>query len=420
MIFGKYSFMLALYRLSVWMYEVMAKAIALFNHKAGLFVDGRKSIFERLESAIEKDGHQLVWIHTASVGEFEQGRPIIEEFKKGGMKTKILLTFFSPSGYELRKNYELADYVFYLPMDAPTAAKRFISITQPDLAIFIKYEFWYFYLKELQNMKVPTFQVSCVLRKNHFFFGRPGKFYKQVLKGIDHYFVQDEESAKLLETIGVTQCTVAGDTRFDRVSTVASQAKEIPVAKAFKGDEKLMVLGSTWPSDIDRVREFLLKYIGQLKFIIAPHNIEEKEIQQLLELPDSITFSEADESLVNDKRILIIDNIGMLSSLYRYGDFAYVGGSFNGTLHNTLEAAVYGIPVYFGNDVSNAKFLEAKGLILEDGGFEIEDSKSFEQEFLKLWNHPEAYEKASRAASQFVETRKGATKKVMNHIKKVL
>lgn len=412
--------MLALYRLSVWMYEVMAKVIALFNRKAGLFVDGRKSIFERLESTIDKEGCQLVWIHAASVGEFEQGRPIIEEIKKEERRVKILLTFFSPSGYELRKNYELVDYVFYLPMDAPLAAKRFISITQPDLAIFIKYEFWYFYLKELQKKKIPTFQVSCVLRKNHFFFGRPGKFYKEVLKGIDHYFVQDKDSAALLEKIGVTQCTVAGDTRFDRVSTIASQAKQIPLAEAFKGQEKLMVLGSTWPSDMDRVKAFLLKYIDQLKFIIAPHNIEERGIQHLLELPQSIAFSKADELLIKDKRILIIDNIGMLSSLYRYGDFAYVGGSFNGTLHNTLEAAVYGIPVYFGNDVSNAKFLEAKGLIQQGGGFEIEDSKDFEHAFLKLWKNATAYKKASKSASEFVETRRGATEKVMTRLKKVL
>lgn len=412
--------MVHLYRLSIKSYSFIVWLFSFFNIRAKLFLEGRRNIFQKLERSIEKSDQKVIWIHAASVGEFEQGRPLIESIRREKLNCQILLTFFSPSGYQLRKSYELADYVCYLPMDSPANARRFLDITHPDLAIFIKYEFWYDYLKTLQQKEIPTIFISCILRKNHYLFKFYSKFYHQVLRGITHYFVQDELSGQLLSGIGVDQYTISGDTRFDRVFEIAEKATDVPLIKDFVKGEKVMVIGSAWDSDLEVIKPFILEKMKKMKFIIAPHNIEEKQLTLFQGLPRSIRYSNLTEKKAGEPRILIIDNVGMLSSLYKYGQFALIGGAFNGTLHNLLEAAVYGVPVFFGKNENNKKFLEARGLTEAGGGFPFADSQELALDFAVLSRDEKRYEKAAKAAGNFVKQGTGATAMIHKMVKKYL
>ncbi|HYF70709.1 MAG TPA: glycosyltransferase N-terminal domain-containing protein, partial [Ohtaekwangia sp.] len=364
--------MVIFYNLSIWLVTILIKLASPFNAKAKLFVAGRRKIIKKTQQLFAGNTSKVVWFHCASLGEFEQGRPVIEALKSEFPTVKVLLTFFSPSGYEVKKNYEGADYILYLPWDTRYNAKKFIETTKPVLAIFVKYEFWYHYTHVLKDRGIPVISISSIFRPDQFFFHFLGGFYRGILKQFTYFFVQNDSSVKLLHSIGIQHCEQAGDTRFDRVYQIVNQAKEIPIAKRFKAGQKVFVAGSCWSEDM----EVLIPMINdqRLKFIIAPHEISEtfiSSIEQSL-MVKSIRYSQAEGKDLEDYSVLIIDNIGLLSRLYGYGEFAYIGGAFGKGLHNILEAACYGVPILFGNR-NFQKFQEATDLINRGGAFEVGD-----------------------------------------------
>jgi 3-deoxy-D-manno-octulosonic-acid transferase len=411
---------LILYNLSIWIAQLLYRIAAVFHTKAHLFVSGRSGIFEKLKSAINENKNPVVWIHCASLGEFEQGRPIIESLKSQSPSLKILLTFFSPSGYEVRKNYQQADYIFYLPWDTAQNAKRFISITKPSLAIFIKYEFWHNYTNQLKKNNVPIISAASIFRPDQVFFKWYGSFFRGILKKFTHFFVQTPQSLELLKQIGITQTSLTGDTRFDRVFEVTQQAGEIEIARNFKGTEKTFVVGSLWPEDLEVLAPFINEHERTLKFILAPHEISERfltQIEQSLSVK-TIRYSSAKDNLENYS-VLIIDNIGMLSKLYRYGEFAWIGGAFGKGLHNILEAACYGIPVFFGNK-NYHKFQEANDLIMRGGAFAVSDYLDLKKNFELLINKPESFLLACEVTRSYVKENLGATTKIVSYCKTML
>lgn len=364
---------------------------------------------------------KYIWFHASSLGEFEQGRPMIEKIKAKHPEYKVLLTFFSPSGYEVRKNYNGADVICYLPFDTPYRVKKFMNLANPAIAIFIKYEFWGNYLNELKRRGIPVYIISAIFRPDQLFFQWYGKSYRKMLDCFNHLFVQDERSKALLVEYGITNVTVTGDTRFDRVLDVRRQAREIPVVERFVKDEKgepmlTLISGSSWPQD----EAILLHYFNEhpeMKLIIAPHEIHREHlmyIESLLKRP-SIRLSEAagDTNLAG-KDCLIVDSFGLLSSIYRYGQIAYIGGGFGSGIHNTLEAAVYGVPVLFGPKYH--KFKEAKDLIAVGGGFSVSDEKAFQAKMDELLTYHEVLEAAGKAAGDFVSHNAGATNMVLKEI----
>jgi 3-deoxy-D-manno-octulosonic-acid transferase len=412
--------MIILYNLSVLILRITFRLASPFNAKARAFLNGRKDIFKELEAIFLNNNYPVIWIHCASLGEFEQGRPVIESFKKMWPQYKILLTFFSPSGYEVRKNYEQADYIFYLPWDTKTSAKKFISITKPVLALFVKYEFWYHYTSELKRQKIPLLSISSIFRKTQLFFKSYGTFYRNILHHFTYLFVQNDESVKLLHNIGVTHCKRAGDTRFDRVFALTQQSGDIPVVGKFKDTQHTWVVGSCWPEDLEVLAPFINQSKNKLKFVIAPHEITESfmtAIEKSL-LVKCIRFSKANTNL-EDYTVLIIDNVGMLSKLYRYGEFAYVGGGFGKGLHNILEPACYGIPVFFGN-TNYEKFQEAKDLIMRGGAFEIADYNDLRSKYELLMSRPENYLMACQVTASYVKENLGATDIVSEYCSNLL
>lgn len=382
---------------------------------------GRWKIFSKLKSAFAKvEATQLVWVHCASLGEFEQGRPIIESLKEKTPGIKILLTFFSPSGYEVRKNYPLADYIFYLPWDTPSQAKKFIAITQPSLAIFIKYEFWYYYTMNLKKSGAQIISASCILRPGQIFFKSYGNLFRNLLKNFDYFFTQNYETKKLLASINIDSAKVAGDTRFDRVMQIIQKGEEVAQARQFKNEQKVFVIGSCWPEDMDALAPFINEKENSLKFIIAPHEISEsfiRDIEKSLEVK-SVRFSHQNPE-VEEFSVLIIDNIGMLSKLYRYGEFAYVGGAFGKGLHNILEAACFGIPVFFGNK-NYEKYREANDLIMRGGAFEVSGYSDLKAKYDLMIERPENFILACEVTRSYVEENLGATKKIMDYCSSIL
>ncbi len=392
------------------------KTASFFSSKAKAFVTGRRKVFEELEQKFQNHPTNVVWIHCASLGEFEQGRPIIESLKKEFPNTFILLTFFSPSGYEVRKNYNQADHVCYLPWDTHQNAQRFISITKPTLAIFVKYEFWFHYSLALKNQNIPTLSISSIFRKDQLFFKSYGEFYRGILKNFTYFFVQNNESLELLHTININNSIYAGDTRFDRVDQIVKQGEEILIAKNFKGDEKVMVVGSCWPEDIEVLAPLINE--NKLKFIVAPHELSESfisEIEKSLTV-SSLRYSRAATKNPEEYQVLISDNIGLLSRLYRYGEFAYIGGAFGKGLHNILEAACYGIPIFFG-DKNYEKFQEAVDLINRGGAFSVHDFSDLKSTY-EMLNTPESFLLACDVTRQYVAENLGATEKIMAYIRK--
>lgn len=385
------------------------------NNKATLFLSGRENVFALLEQK-RLLGEHYVWFHAASLGEFEQGRPIMESLKNSHPEYKILLTFFSPSGYEVRKDYQGADIICYLPMDMSWNVKRFLDIVQPDCAIFIKYEFWMNYLLELKKRQIKTYIVSAIFRESQLFFRSYGGFYRRLLKSFTHLFVQNDESVRLLHSIGFDNVTKVGDTRFDRVADIAAKSKDLPIVQAFKSDAKVLIAGSSWPND----ENILLPYFNQnfpLKLIIAPHEIDEEHLQSIISQLKRpyIRYSQATIENVKEADCLIIDCFGLLSSIYRYGEIAYIGGGFGVGIHNILEAAVYGIPVIFGPNFR--KFQEAVDLQQKGGAFVIENYESFSQimsEFLE--ENSSLYSSACKVSNDYSQANKGATSKVVNAI----
>lgn len=410
-----------LYNNSLRLLHLVYLMASFFHPKARQFVEGRKGIFKRLQKAFQAKKQTLIWVHCASLGEFEQGRPVMEELKKEFASSKILLTFFSPSGYEVRKKFPGADHVFYLPMDTPHNARRFIEITQPVLAIFIKYEFWYNYTHELKKRNTPTLSVSSIFRPDQIFFSSYGSFFRKILSHFTYFFVQNEESVNLLKSIGITRCMQSGDTRFDRVYQITQHRHEIPLVQSFKGTQKIFVIGSCWPEDMDVLAPFINETQLLLKFIIAPHEISEEflaAIGKSIEC-ETVRFSNAEESVLEETRVLLIDNVGMLSQLYPYGEFAYVGGAFGKGLHNILEAACYGVPIFFGNK-NYEKFKEAKDLILRGGAFEISGFHDLKSTYEILLNRPEIFLLACDVNRQYVLENLGATKKILDYCHKLL
>ena len=413
-----------LYNFGVKAYSFGIRVASFFNKKAKLWVDGRKGILKKLETAFHPLRHSptslspVIWMHVASLGEFEQGRPIIEKLKEKYPDHKILLTFFSPSGYEIRKNYELADFVFYLPIDSKKNAKRFIEIVHPRLVIFVKYEFWYHYLNTLQSKGIPTILVSALFRPNQLFFKNYGGLFKKMLRGFDHIFVQNQSSFDLLKKHHFQKVTLAGDTRVDRVAAIAMQAKPFEFIEQFAEGQKVLVCGSTWPPDEAVLIDFI-KNSEDWKFIIAPHEIGENNINRLQKfLPaDSIRYSKAKEGEAKNKKILIIDNIGMLASIYRYGKVAYIGGGFGKGIHNTLEPVAFGLPVIFGPKFK--KFEEAITLLEKGGGFSVSNTLEFKQLMSKM-NNDNFFLKASSEAKNFITENRGATDQILSSLSKIL
>ncbi len=362
------------YNLVVFFYWCCIQTASLFHAKARLWVRGRKNIFKHIENILKEKkidkNSNVIWFHCASLGEFEQGRPVIENLKAQHKEIKIVLTFFSPSGYEIRKEYESADAVFYLPIDFPSNAKKFISIVKPNTAVFVKYEFWLNYIAELKKQNIPTFLISAVFRKKQHFFRRYGKLFLDSLKTYKKIFLQDENSFTLLKEQGLTNIEVAGDTRFDRVMQITKNKTSLPAIERFCGNSQVLVAGSTWPKDEALVLETFKKLKQKkpgLKLLLVPHEVDEAAINQTEKLilqTDSTLFFARYSSKQNFERhdILIVDTIGLLSQLYRYGITAYVGGGFNRGLHNCLEAAVYGLPVAFYGS-TYTKYVEAVELV---------------------------------------------------------
>ncbi len=394
---------------------------SLFNKKARQFVTGRQGYFSQLTAAFQKRGdNKLVWVHCASLGEFEQGRPLIELFKEKLPHVKILLTFFSPSGFEVQKNYTNADFIFYLPWDTPTQARKFIEITRPDLVLFIKYEFWYHYTYFLKKSRAHIVSASCLLRPGQVFFKSYGGLFRRLLQNFDFFFTQDQETKNLLQTIGITQSKVAGDTRFDRVMQVIKNGNKISQAEKFKNGQKLFVVGSCWPEDLAALAPFIQENSNSLKFIIAPHEITEsfvREIEQSVQVK-SARFSQQKPN-IEDYSVLLIDNIGLLSQLYRYGEFAFVGGAFGKGLHNILEAACYGIPIFFGNK-NYDKYKEANDLIMRGGAFEVSGYAELKAKYELMINRPENFLLACEVTRSYVEENLGATKTIMEYCLPIL
>ena len=407
-----------MYNLAIYLYLLAVKFVGLFSKKVKLMRKGHKQVFDILRQSIDKDS-QYLWFHAASLGEFEQGRPLIERIRKRYPQYKILLTFFSPSGYEVRKNYEGADVICYLPFDTPRNVRRFLDLARPSMAFFIKYEFWQNYMKGLQRRGIPTYSVSSIFRPNQVFFRWDGGQYYKVLTRITHFFVQNEESLRLLATRGVTNATVVGDTRFDRVLEIHQAARQLPLVERFKGDcSKVLVAGSSWQPD----EELFIDYFNrppEMKLIIAPHVVDENHlawIESRLNRP-SMRYTRALGTNADLSRVdcLIIDCYGLLSSIYRYGEISYVGGGFGGGIHNVLEAAVYGIPVLFGPN--NQRFREARQLLAEGGAFEIHDATGFAATMDRLFTDEAFLAQSGECAGRYVKDNAGAADAVLEAIK---
>jgi len=398
------------------LYPLFVKAFSPFNEKARLWQEGRKNIFERMEKAITP-GTNIIWVHCSSLGEFEQGRPVIEKLRSVYTTHKILLTFFSPSGYEVRKDYKGVDHIFYLPQDNQQNAKKFFDIVNPALAIFVKYEFWHYYLNEAKNRKVSLLLISAIFWKEQAFFSKQGKFHRQMLSCFTHFFVQNQESVNLLNSIDLdNKVTLAGDTRFDRVVEIAEQFEPIPLIEQFISSSDTIVAGSTWPKDDSKLSSYANTRTN-VRFIIAPHNIDKDRIDECLKLyKHSVLFSDLSKiRLPANANTIIIDNVGMLSKLYKYGTINFVGGGFAGDgIHNVLEAAVYGRPVVFGPLYQ--RYIEAIELVASTGGISINDAIELASQFDCLLKKDEIYLQKCQASIDYVYSKRGSTKKILQFI----
>jgi len=410
--------MYTLYNFAIYLYYLGVVVLSFFNKKVRMMWRGERQSFRVVREKLDPNA-DYIWFHAASLGEFEQGRPLMERIRKEYPQYKILLTFFSPSGYEVRKNYSGADIICYLPLDTPTNALRFLRTIRPCMAFFIKYEFWWNYLHILRHRNVPVYSVSSIFREEQIFFRWYGKRYSKVLKCFTRILVQNEESKKLLSTIDITDVDVIGDTRFDRVLQIRDESKQLPLIDVFCKDKKIFVAGSSWQPDEDIFIPFFNEH-REWKMIIAPHVIDEahlKQIESKLKMK-SVRYTKATVEEATSAECLIIDCFGILSSAYRYGDVAYVGGGFGVGIHNVLEAAVWRMPVIFGPN--NQRFQEARGLLSADGGNEITDGRTFDEVMSRYMSDEEYLKTAGENAGRFVDTCTGATEKVMRLISDVL
>ena len=407
-----------MYNLIIYLYLAGVAIYSLFDEKVRKMWRGERDAFRVLKEKVDPKA-KYVWFHAASLGEFEQGRPLMEELRRSYPEYKILLTFFSPSGYEVRKNYEGADIICYLPLDTVLNARRFLRSVRPVMAFFIKYEFWYNYLHILRHRQVPVYSVSSIFREGQVFFRWYGKQYSHVLKCFTHFFVQNKESQRLLERIGIHNTTLVGDTRFDRVLQIKEAAQQLPIIDAFKEGHQVFVAGSSWPPD----EEIFIRYFNEhpdWRLIIAPHVIGSDHLQQIQSRlkRKALLYTEATPETARQADCIIINCFGLLSSIYRYGEVAYVGGGFGVGIHNVLEAAVWGMPVIFGPN--NRRFQEAQGLLAAEGGFEIQHEEDFRRLMDRMRTDADFLAKTGRQAGAFVEEKTGATAKVLNHVRPLL
>ncbi|NRB50430.1 MAG: 3-deoxy-D-manno-octulosonic acid transferase [Saprospiraceae bacterium] len=413
--------MVLLYTIAIRLYGLGIFLASFFSEKAGLWVKGRKDWESSLHAFNQEhpivSGQKRIWIHCASLGEFEQGRTLIEYIKAKAPEITILLTFFSPSGYEIRKNYPHADGIFYLPLDTRSNARKFLDLVQPTQAIFVKYEFWYQYLAALKKAKIPSVVISAIFRPDQVFFKPYGGFFRSMLRLLDHLFVQDQASIDLLASIGILEVTKAGDTRIDRVAQIPAEGKHFPKVQQFVGESPCLVVGSSWGADEIILKEGLANSLpSNWKIILAPHDISEPHLLAIEKrwVGQIIRYSKLDESGGSDNRLLLIDNIGMLQSLYRYGKIAYIGGGFGAGIHNTLEPITFGLPVIFGPKFQ--KFEEAKQLLKQGGGFTISSAAEL-SETLELLLETHTYQLAAERARAYIDNNQGGTQKIAQYLK---
>ena len=403
------------YNLGLILYAWAVRLAALRHKKARLWIDGRRDLFRRMRETIDPEA-RIIWIHVASLGEFEQGRPIIENLRRTHPEYKILLTFFSPSGYEIRKDYKGADYLFYLPLDTSRNARRFLDIAHPEIAIFVKYEYWLNLLRELRRRKVRTYIVSAIFRRNSIFFRPYGGWWRQALETFDVLFVQNAESKELLATLGFDNVLVAGDTRFDRVAEITRTAKRIDIIDRFKGDSRLFVAGSTWGPD----EELLIRLINdnpEVKFIIAPHEMDEGRIARIIGevRGGTLRYTQCTSRTgYGSRQVLILDTVGILASVYSYATWSYIGGGFGVGIHNTLEAATFGLPVAFGPNYE--KFKEARDLVTLGAARSVSDYAQLREWFTPLRDNEVFLQKTSRIAKDYTTRHQGATSIIIKTI----
>lgn len=403
-----------LYNIGISIFAALAYLISPFNRKVRLWVEGRRYWYNKLREKINPED-KYIWIHCASLGEFEQGRPVIEAIKKERPEYKIILTFFSPSGYEVRKNYQMADIICYLPSDTPFNAARFINLINPIRVIFVKYEFWFNYLSLLGIRRIQLYLISGIFRKEQHFFRWYGAFFRKILGYFTWFYVQDQNSSDLLQSIGLSNVTVAGDTRFDRVIQLTATAKEIPQIEAFKRNERVFLAGSSWRPDEEIMAGYINKHPERLKWIFAPHETDPENIERLMKLfsVKCIRFSSFSAEF-SDARVMIIDNVGMLSSAYRYAYIAGVGGGFGKGIHNILEPACWGVPVVFGPN--HLKFREAVQMKAAGGARVYENYDKFESILNDWLTNDESYKIAAEKAGKYVMKNTGATHKIMQRL----
>lgn len=397
--------MRVLYTIGIWFYGLGIHVAALFNEKARQWVSGRKGIFVELERVFSGKANP-VWVHCASLGEYEQAKPIIEKIKKEQSETQILATFFSPSGYTQAIKKPLADYNYYLPLDLPNNAKRFLDIVNPKAAVFVKYEFWYNFMHQLHKRAIPFYYISAIFRENQHFFKPYGRWFSRQLRQASHFFVQTEKSKQLLERIGIKQVTVCGDTRFDRVKAIAAQGKPMDFMETFRNGMKIIVAGSSWGPD-EQLLAQLLQHFPDYKLVVAPHEIDRAlEVKQIFAAYKTVLYSTKEESNLADAQVFIIDTVGILSRLYQYSYVSYIGGAFKTGLHNILEAAVYGRPIFFGPHYDH--FNEAVQLVELKGAFSIHSSEEMREIMTKFDKQPDYYTQTCDICLRYVEHNSGA------------
>lgn len=408
--------MLFLYNLVISIAGFFLKIVALFSPKIKLFTEGRKNIFTILEEKI-KPTDKTIWFHSASLGEYEQGLPVIEKIKERYPSHKIIVTFFSPSGYEVRKNNTVADVTIYLPLDTKSNAKKFLKLTHPELVFFIKYEFWLNYLRELEKSKTPTYLISGIFRDSQMFFKWYGGFYRKALKAFTFFFVQNESSKEKIEAIGFHNVVVSGDTRFDRVNAILERDNSLDFIEKFKNNSPTIVIGSSWPKDEALLAEYINEAPDNVKFIIAPHNIKADQIASLKAqiTKSTVLFSEKENQDLSKYNVFIIDTVGLLTKIYSYGTIAYVGGGFgNPGIHNILEPATFGIPILIGPNYSN--FAEAVQLVSLGGCIVITNNSDLKQNLDRLLTDKDFLEEKSRICKTYIQENKGATNSIMSVI----
>lgn len=403
--------MKTLYTLGIYIYGALMAVVAVFNKKARKLYKGQRKALSILKDKVDPAA-RYIWIHAASLGEFEQGRPLIEKIKQERPDASILLTFYSPSGYEVKKNYPYADIIAYLPLDTPASARKFLRSVNISQAIFVKYEFWPNFLLALQQAKIPTFIISTIFRPEQLFFKSYGKWYLSLLKTFKHLFVQDQASADLLAQYGITQVSITGDTRFDRVAAQSKLAKKFPLIEQFIDDKPVIIAGSTWPKD----EALLVRYFvenPEVKIILVPHEVTKSHLQDLFkELNGNyVRYTDMSNSNIKTSNCLVIDTIGILSSLYQYATVAYIGGGFGVGIHNILEAAIYDVPVVFGPNYE--KFREAREIIQQGGGFSVSDYAGLKDRFDYLLAHPQ---EAGSIAGNYVKENTGATDEIFQYL----